>query len=147
MARFASGSRLLGPRSRGDPRVEAELRRRLRARGRITFAEYQAIALYLLDGGYYEAHAELGRGGDYLTSPETHPVFGALLARLVHSLWRAAGAPEPCYLLEYGAGTGSLCRQVLGAAPRLEADFDRCLQYAILERSAYLRALQQAALL
>ena len=127
--------------------MEAELRRWLRARGRITFAQYQAIALYLLDGGYYEAHAELGRAADFLTSPETHPMFGALLARLVHSLWRAAGAPDPCYLVEYGAGAGSLCRQVLAAAPHIDAAFDHALRYAILETSAYLRALQQAALL
>lgn len=147
MHRFSPHSRLSGPRSRGDPRVEAELRRWLRARGRITFAQYMAITLYLLDAGYYEAHAHLGRSGDFLTSPETHPAFGTLLAKLACSLWRALGAPDPFYVIEYGAGTGSLCRQILDAAPRLDAALGCALRYFIIETSAYLRALQQAALL
>jgi SAM-dependent MidA family methyltransferase len=140
-------SPLLRPRSRGNPRVEAELRRRLRGRGRIPFAEFMEIALYLPDAGYYEATVGPGREGDFLTSPEAHPAFGALLARLVQALWLALEAPNPFHLIEYGAGTGSLCRQVLQAAPRVSADFDRALSYIIIERSAFLRALQQAALL
>jgi len=147
MPRFSSDLPRPGPRAHGDPLVEAELRRWIRARGRITFAQFMAIALYLLDGGYYEAYVELGRSGDFLTSPETHPAFGALLARLVHSLWCALGAPEPFHVVEYGAGTGSLCRQVLDAAPHVDPAFDHALRYAIIETSAYLRATQQAALL
>jgi SAM-dependent MidA family methyltransferase len=123
------------------------VRRRLRARGRIPFAEFMEVALYLPDGGYYEATVGPGREGDFLTSPETHPVFGALLARLARALWLALGAPNPFHLIEYGAGTGSLCRQVLEAAPHLGSGFDQALIYTIIERSAFLRALQQAALL
>ncbi len=147
MPRFSSDLPRPGPRAHGDPLVEAELRRWIRARGRITFAQFMAIALYLLDGGYYEAHVEFGRSGDFFTSPETHPAFGALLARLVHSMWRALGAPEPFHILEYGAGTGSLGRQILDAAPHVDPALDRALHYAIVETSAYLRAMQQATLL
>jgi len=138
---------LAAPRARGDPRVEAELCRRIRARGRIAFAEFMEVALYLLEGGYYEAHAQLGRRGDFLTSPETHPVFGALLARLCALMWRTLGCPGRFTLIEYGAGTGSLCRQILEAAPRLGDEFASALQYCIIERSAFLRALQQARLI
>lgn len=147
MPRFSPRSRIVSPRAAGDPLVEAELRRLLRAQGKLTFAEYQKIALYLLDGGYYEAHAHLGRSGDFLTSPETHPVFGALLARLAHSCWRALGSPEAFAVIEYGAGTGALCRQVLTAAPHVAPAFDEALRYVIIELSGHLRALQQALLL
>jgi len=142
-----ASSRFLLPRARGDPRVEAELRRRIRAHGPITFAEFMDVALYLLDAGYYEAHVELGRSGDFLTSPETHPVFGALLARLALLMWRTLDSPRTFHIVEYGAGTGSLCRQLLEAAPRLDAQFASALRYQIVERSAFLRALQQAKLL
>lgn len=140
-------SPLPNPRSPGDPLVEAELRRRLRAQRRISFAEFMEIALYLPGGGYYESRVGPGREGDFLTSPETHPVFGALLARLVHACWLALESPDPFHLIEYGAGTGSLCRQMLAAAPELDSQFDRSLCYIIIERSAFLRAWQQAALL
>ena len=134
-------------RERGDPGVEAELRRRIRAQGRITFAEYMEVALYLLGGGYYEAHAGIGRRGDFLTSPETHPVFGALVARLMARMWRELGKPRPFTIIEYGAGTGSLCRQIVEAAPGVDGRFAESLEYSIVERSAFLRALQQAKLI
>jgi len=127
--------------------VEAELRRRIRASGRITFAQFMETALYLPDAGYYQAQAEIGRRGDFLTSPETHPVFGALLARLACRLWRALDSPRRFAVLEYGAGTGSLCRQFLAAAPHLDGDFAAALAYLIVERSAFLRARQQELLL
>jgi SAM-dependent MidA family methyltransferase len=105
------------------------------------------VALYLPDSGYYERHVELGRSGDFLTSPETHPVFGALLSHLALLMWRALGSLRPFRVIEYGAGTGSLCRQFVEAAPHLDTQFTEALHYEIVERSAFLRALQQANLI
>jgi len=104
------------------------------------------VALYLPGGGYYEGHVEIGPAGDFLTSPETHPIFGALLARLALQMWRALESPRRFAVVEYGAGTGSLCRQILETAPQLDADFASALDYWIVERSAFLRAMQQAKL-
>jgi SAM-dependent MidA family methyltransferase len=134
-------------RSRGDPAVEAELRRRIAVRSRITFAEFMEVALYLPDSGYYERHVELGRAGDFLTSPETHPIFGALLSQLALLMWRALGSPESFRAIEYGAGTGSLCRQFVESTPHFDTRFAEALRYEIVERSAFLRALQQANLI
>jgi len=126
--------------------VEAELRRRIRAQGRITFAEFMEVVLYLPGGGYYATTSRIGRRGDFLTSPETHPIFGALLARLAAFMWRALGSPVPFQIVEYGAGSGSLCRQMLEAAPCLDGDFASALRYLIVEVSGSLRAAQQAEL-
>ena len=134
------------PRRRGDPQVEAELRRRIRARGAIPFAEFMEVALYHPGGGYYEGHVEFGPRGDFVTSPETHPAFGALLARLTCRMWRALGQPPEFHVIEHGAGTGSLCRQLLSAAPACEPGFDAVLRYTIVETSAHLRARQQESL-
>jgi SAM-dependent MidA family methyltransferase len=131
------------PRSRGDGRVEAEIQRRIRAEGRITFAEFMETALYLPQGGYYEKHVEIGRAGDFLTSPEVHPVFGALLARLASLMWYALGAPRPFAIIEYGAGTGALCQQILTSALQIDAGFASALRYQIVERSTFLRAQQE----
>jgi SAM-dependent MidA family methyltransferase len=105
------------------------------------------VALYFPDRGYYERHVEFGRSGDFLTSPETHPVFGALLSQLALLMWRALRSPRPFHVIEYGAGTGSLCRQFIEAAPHLDRGFADALRYEIVERSAFLRALQQAHLI
>jgi SAM-dependent MidA family methyltransferase len=134
------------PRSRGDPLVEAELHRRIRTAGRITFAEFMDVALYLPGGGYYDRHALIGRQGDFLTSPETHPIFGALLATLLAAVWKAIGSPPLFHVTEYGGGTGALCRDVMQAGPHISADFARAIVYQMVETSESLRRLQQTSL-
>ena len=72
------------------------------------------LALYDPAGGYYRGEtARPGRGGDFLTAPETHPVFGEMLARALAEIWERLGRPEPFVLREYGAGTGALASSVL----------------------------------
>ncbi len=91
-------------------RIHAEIERD----GPITFARFMELALYDPAGGYYrDETARPGRGGDFLTAPETHPVFGEMLARALAEIWERLGRPEPFVLREYGAGTGALASSVL----------------------------------
>ena len=55
---------------------EAEIRQRIAARGRITFAEFMDVALYHHAGGYYVSGERVGASGDFYTSPSVHPAFG-----------------------------------------------------------------------
>jgi SAM-dependent MidA family methyltransferase len=88
--------------------------------GAITFARFMELALYDPAGGYYRAGAARpGRDGDFLTAPETHPIFGAALARGLEESWERLGRPDPFVLREYGAGTGTLALAIL---ERLELD-------------------------
>lgn len=97
-------------------RIHAEIRRA----GPISFARFMDLALYDPAGGYYRAAAARpGRRGDFLTAPETHPIFGAALARCLAEVWERLGQPDPFVLREYGAGTGSLA---LAIVERLELD-------------------------
>lgn len=73
-----------------------------------------------------------GRGGDFLTSPEVGPLFGAVVARAVDGWWRAMGRPDPFVVVEAGAGPGTLCRTVLAAGPECAP----VLRYVLVERSA-----------
>jgi SAM-dependent MidA family methyltransferase len=91
-------------------RIHAEIERD----GPITFARFMALALYDPVGGYYRAEtARPGREGDFLTAPETHPIFGATLAHAFIEVWERLDRPEPFVLREYGAGTGTLALTVL----------------------------------
>src|SRR4051794_10729601 len=85
-------------------RIRAEIRA---AGGRIPFARYMDLALYDPDYGYYSAGVvALGRGGDFTTSPEVDPAFGACLAELAQRCDAALGRPDRFLLAEHGAGSG-----------------------------------------
>ena len=82
--------------------------------GRVTFAEYMAIALGDPEHGYY-ARRDLrwGRNGDYETSPEVHPIFGYLWARQILECWERLGRPSSFELVEPGAGSGAFMTAML----------------------------------
>jgi SAM-dependent MidA family methyltransferase len=108
--------------------------------GAISFARFMELALYAPDLGYYSGGAEkLGRDGDFTTAPEISPLFGAALAQAAAAII-AQSAPN---ILEFGAGTGKLARDVLTALAQAGVAVD---SYAIVELSGELRARQQQAL-
>lgn len=92
----------------------------IRGDGPITFARFMALALYDPTGGYYRSVTPRpGRDGDFLTAPETHPIFGAAMARGLEEVWDRLERPDPFVLREYGAGSGAL---VLAILERLDLD-------------------------
>ena len=93
------------------------------------------VALYDPVRGFYGANGAAGRRGDFLTSVEVGPLFGAVLGRALDSWWDGLGRPDPYIVVEAGAGTGALAESVLGARPRCHA----ALRYVAVERSARLR--------
>lgn len=125
----------------------AELRARTEREGPITFREFMAAALYHPQHGYYSTSAgAMTRGGDYVTSPEVHPVFGALVARQLREMWEALGRPARFDVVEMGAGTGALARDVVRSPAAREPGFAAALRYRIVERSAALARAQREAL-
>jgi SAM-dependent MidA family methyltransferase len=108
--------------------------------GAIPFARFMELALYAPRLGYYSGGAaKLGRDGDFTTAPEITALFGATLAKAAAAII-AQSAPN---ILEFGAGTGKLARDVLTA---LAADGVALDSYFIVELSGELRARQQEAL-
>jgi SAM-dependent MidA family methyltransferase len=100
------------------PGLAARIREEIRRAGPMPFARFMDLALYDPDGGYYRsADARPGRGGDFLTAPELHPIFGEMLARAVEQTWVALGRPDPFVVHEYGAGVGALALPLLAAIP------------------------------
>ena len=89
---------------------------RIRARGPITYAEWMGAALYEPGRGYYRrGRPTVGPDGDFLTSPEVHPVFGAAAARAAGAVYEALGRPNPLRIVEVGPGTGALAESLLAA--------------------------------
>lgn len=98
------------------------------------------LALYHPELGFYETGGAAGRSGDFLTSPEVGPLFGAVLARALDAWWAELGRPDPFTVVEAGAGRGTLAKAVLAAAPACRP----ALQYVAVERSSALRAQHPA---
>ena len=93
------------------PLIRAEIEA---AGGRITFAQFMALALGHPEHGYYSrANLAWGRDGDYETSPEVHPIFGYLWARQIEECWERLDRPDPFDLVEVGAGSGAFAASVL----------------------------------
>ncbi len=131
----------------GRPRLVAAIRAAIRARGPLPFATFMDLALYHPRYGYYSTlRAPPGPRGDFYTSPEAHPAFGALLARQALEVWERLGQPASFTIEEWGAGSGRLAADVLAAAPALATAFGASLRYAIVERSPALRRAQHRLL-
>ena len=103
------------------------------------FDLFMEMALYGVPGGFYTSAGQAGRRrGDFLTSVEVGPLFGRLVAELADRTWDELGRPRNFSLVDVGAGSGSLARAVLAAAPRCSSS----LRYVLVERSAALRDVQ-----
>ena len=106
------------------------------ANGSIPFREFMSIALYGTDG-FYTSGGHAGRRGDFITSPEVGPLFGAVLARMIDAEWRRQGEPSLFTVVDAGAGPGTLCRGILSAEPACS----RAMQLIAVESSAAQREM------
>jgi SAM-dependent MidA family methyltransferase len=83
----------------------------------VGFDEFMSAALYG-EHGFYTVGGEAGRRGDFITSPEVGPLFGAVVARWIQAEFVRLGEPEDFLIVEAGAGPGTLARSILLAAPQ-----------------------------
>lgn len=127
----------------GVESLSARLHERLRtliqqAGGWLGFDRFMAAALYEPGLGYYaRGSRQFGMlpssGSDFVTAPELSPLFGRALARQVKQALDAADAGE---VFEFGAGSGALAEQLLGALG------DRVQRYSVVDLSGSLRVAQ-----
>jgi len=123
-------------------RLQARICERIGQAGAwLSFADYMQMALYEPGLGYYDAGgSKFGPQGDFVTAPEISPLFARAIAAQVAE---AFGRLPASQVLEFGAGTGALARDLIaelqrrGCAPSA---------YYIVEVSADLRARQQRCL-
>ncbi len=143
MDQSASGTGEGDSVSTGSSPLQALIRRQIAsAGGWLPFDRYMALALYAPGLGYYARGATIfgasARGGsDFTTAPEMSPLFGAALAPAIA---QALDATTTDTLWEFGAGSGALALQLLGALG------ERVRRYTIVDLSGTLRARQRERL-
>ncbi|MGH7273705.1 MAG: class I SAM-dependent methyltransferase [Nitrospiria bacterium] len=123
----------------GKPDLIKAIQGRISSQGRITFAEYMEMALYMPGLGYYTSPGEkIGGEGDYYTSPDLHPLFGEMIGRQLAQIADTSalgGSACPLDIVEMGAGQGHLCQDILDYTRREHPKFFQRLSYLIIEKS------------
>lgn len=118
---------------------------RIKNEGPISFKDYMEMALYYPKLGYYNSEKEkIGGNGDFFTSASLTAAFGAMIGRQVEEMWEILER-QPFKIVEYGAGTGLLCHDILAYLKNNTALYNE-LEYCIIEKSTSLRAKQQSHL-
>lgn len=112
--------------------VVERIRDRIAREGPLTFADFMHESLYGPEG-YYASRVAMGFGGDFLTAPETTPLFGATLSRLASSAWRALRKPDEFEVVDVGAGTGALLRDLIHVLEREDPECARAAMFVAIE--------------
>ena len=111
---------------------------------RITFAEYMDLALYHPQYGYYNGdRPNIGKQGDFITSPHWSADFAEVLGEQFVEMWQILGKPDTFAIVEMGAGRGTFAANVLQYLQRKYPDLFKILEYIIVEISPILQAEQQ----
>ncbi len=130
--------------ARHSARLQALIADAIRAAGGwIPFDRYMELALYAPGLGYYAAgtrkFGDFAAGGDFVTAPEISPLFADALAQQVAQVFDHV----PARIVEFGAGSGVLARDLLDALDRRGVATER---YSIVELSPDLAERQRERL-
>ncbi len=136
--------------------LEQKIIDKIRKEGPVTFEEFMLLALYDPEFGYYTSQKSvIGREGDFYTSSHLHPLFGVMIGKQIEEMWEVMGRPSDFSIVEMGAGSGYVCRDMLdyfkgtgdkGQTAKEERDIFRHLKYSIVERNPSVKERQQVLL-
>jgi SAM-dependent MidA family methyltransferase len=118
---------------------------RIEKEGPLSFRDFMEMALYHPGEGYYTSGRQtIGQCGDFYTSAYLTSLFGEMLAVQLEEMWQALGR-QPFTIVEYGAGTGLLCRDILCRLKENKELYED-LRYYIIEKSATMRQKEKELL-
>jgi SAM-dependent MidA family methyltransferase len=126
-------------------KLSDDITAQIRQLGPISFHEFMERCLYDSKYGYYTTNCNsIGAEGDFYTSSTLSPVFGVLLAKQLEEMWSHMGRTK-FTIVEYGAGTGHLCRDIMNCLESNPAMYSN-LRYCIIEKSQRMRNLARKLL-
>ena len=108
---------------------------RIHQDGPISFRDFMEMALYYPDLGYYTSpRSKIGADGDFYTSAYLSDAFGAMIGHQIEEMWQILDR-NPINIVEYGAGTGLLCHDILDYLKNNNSQLYDVLSYCIIEKS------------
>jgi SAM-dependent MidA family methyltransferase len=121
------------------------LKKKIGEEGPQSFRDFMEMALYYPDLGYYNSEKnKIGKEGDYYTSPVLSSLFGELVGRQIEEMWILLDK-KPFTIVEYGAGTGALCSDILKYLKNNPLLYDE-LKYCMIEKSEAMQRKQKQIL-
>lgn len=116
------------------------------AGGVLSFARFMELALYAPGLGYYEREEPIvGRSGDFYTSVSVGPLLGELIGFQI-ATWLEGLPSGPLHLVEAGAHSGHLSRDVLQHLRTHHPDLAKCIHLCLVEPSVRRQGWQQETL-
>jgi len=104
-------------------------------------------ALYHPELGYYTRGLEnVGKSGDFFTSVSVGSCFGTILAHRIEKEWSQQGKPQTFHLVEQGANTGQLAKDILDALRATFPQLYAATQYHIIEHLPSIIEIQKTTL-
>ncbi|MGB2692078.1 MAG: SAM-dependent methyltransferase [Thermodesulfobacteriota bacterium] len=113
---------------------------RIKDGGPITFAEFMELALYHPIYGYYSSNrSNIGKEGDFYTSPYVHKAFGSVIGNFILRSFDLIDG-ESLSIVELGAGKGLLALDVLNHIKTKNPEQYEQTTYYIVEHNANSKA-------
>jgi len=118
---------------------------KIKKNGPVCFQEFMEMCLYYPELGYYTStRNKIGKSGDFYTSAYLSSIFGMLIGKQLEIMWKTLG--ETAFtIVEYGAGTGILCHDILLYLKHNKRMYDQ-LRYCIIEKSPVMREIEKSKL-
>ncbi len=112
-------------------KITKELHKLIDKNGPISFKNFMEMALYYPHYGYYRKEVfPVGRLGDFVTSPHTNEIFGALIAKQLLQMKDILGT-DTFVVVEMGAGAGYMALDILRFLEK--TGNDKFFKYIIVE--------------
>jgi len=113
--------------------IEKTIISEIKEKGPITFKDFMNIALYDNHNGYYSAgRAEIGKKGDFYTSPHVHTAFGEVIANFILRAKDFIGN-DKFTIVEIGSGKGYLALDILNYIYSNSDEYNN-INYIIIEK-------------
>ncbi len=117
------------------------IRKRIKKEGPISFRDFMEMSLYYPELGYYNSKKnKIGGDGDFYTNANLSSSFGAMIGHQIEEMWEIL-EKKPFKIIEYGAGTGLLCHDILDYL-KGNAEFYNVLSYCIIEKSSNMQEIE-----
>jgi SAM-dependent MidA family methyltransferase len=114
----------------------------IKNQGLMSFRDFMEMVLYYPELGYYNSKQNIiGTEGDFYTNASLSASFGAMLGRQIEEMWEVLGK-KTLKIIEYGAGTGLLCHDILDYLKN-NSDLYNCCSYSIIEKSTSMREIEK----
>lgn len=125
--------------------INSKIRSHIKRHHYIKIDDMMKEALFKNNTSYYQSIKNLGREGDFLTSPEISQLFGEMVALWAIQKWKDMGSPKKFALIELGPGLGTLMKDTLRVS-RLVNNFYMASNIFLYEINPFFIHLQKSQL-